>query len=522
MGLRRGRSYGSVLAGLGVSVPFLVYFSAPRFADEMRDPYTMTVRYGLNPFKIVAGNLRDIGPFLDVGNVRPLGRIAYSFEFVYTKGVADALGVPLALVHAVVRTAALWAALAAIAALWTALESSGLRCRPSLARTVGLMACAAGVATLATWSHQPLVFFPTQGLLSAALVCAAAAMTVRFAAGGGWRTAAACVALGAVCASFYDLAYAVVVAAPVALGGLRLLQRRTGQPRASWLAGLPLLVGFGAVFVPIRVLIMRACAEHACYQGSEIELAARAFPTFAARVLSALPPTYWQMGLDSWTWWTVIFAPIVGAGVAAAALWAVSYRRHAPGATDDPEVIGLHQRYSAGTSVLVVLVTFAAWMMAATLTALSVSLQNFGFDPHFPWRDGIYGFLFLATLSWAVIEWLAKARSPRALTLAIGVLAAMVTVQFVLNTGTILHSRNLDPNPVYGRVDELFAADAPDDEVCDLADDLYELVQQPETSYYSTALLESLKRLKPIEDCPAYQAPLELDRWHSRQLGDLD
>ena len=115
MQLRRAPSRGSVLAIVGVSIPFLVYFTAPRFADEMRDPYTMTVRYGLNPFKIIAGNLRDVGPFLDVGNVRPLGRIAYSFEFVYSKGLADTLGVSLPFVHAVVRTSVLWAALAAIA-----------------------------------------------------------------------------------------------------------------------------------------------------------------------------------------------------------------------------------------------------------------------------------------------------------------------------------------------------------------------------------------------------------------------
>ena len=401
-----------MLAIVGVSIPFLVYFTAPRFADEMRDPYTMTVRYGLNPFKIIAGNLRDVGPFLDVGNVRPLGRIAYSFEFVYSKGLADTLGVSLPFVHAVVRTSVLWAALAAIAGLWTALESSGRRSRPPLTRTVGLMACAAGVATLATWSHQPLVFFPAQGLLSATLVCAAAALTVRFAVSGGWRRGAACAVLGAICASFYDLAYVVVVA-PVALGGLRMLQGRTGEPRSSWSAGLPLLVGFGVVFVPIRVLIMRACAEQTCYQGSEIELTARALPTFAARVLSALPPTYWQRGLDSWPWWTVAIAPAVGMGVAAAALWAVRNRRDTTEEGDGLEVAESTKRYATRASALVVAAVAAAWMTAATMTALSVSLQNFGFDPHFPWRDGIYGFLFLAVLSWASIEWLYKARSPR-------------------------------------------------------------------------------------------------------------
>ena len=44
--------------------------------------------------------------------------------------------------------------------------------------------------------------------------------------------------------------------------------------------------------------------------------------------------------------------------------------------------------------------------------------------------------------------------------MALGVLAVMATVQFVLNTGTITYSRNLQPNPVYGRIDELFAANA--------------------------------------------------------------
>ena len=59
MSSTRRRSFESVLAVIGVSIPFLVYFSAPRFADEMRDPYTMTVRYGLNPITIVMGNIKD-------------------------------------------------------------------------------------------------------------------------------------------------------------------------------------------------------------------------------------------------------------------------------------------------------------------------------------------------------------------------------------------------------------------------------------------------------------------------------
>ncbi|MEZ5381909.1 MAG: hypothetical protein R2754_08955 [Microthrixaceae bacterium] len=531
MGLPQARGWRPIASAVAVSLPFLAYFSAPRFADEMRDPYTMTVRYGVNPFKIIAGNLRDVGPFLEMGNVRPLGRIAYSFEFVYSKGLADALGVPLPVVHAIVRTAALWAALAAIASLWTTLESNGLRSRPPWSRTVGLVACAAAAATLATWSYQPLVFFPTQGLFSAALECLAVAMTIRFSALGGRRLAAGCAVLGGMAACFYDLAYVVVVAAPVALGGLRVVQHRARRTRAGWSACIPLFVGFGVVFVPIRLLIVRACAEQSCYRGSDLELTTRALPAFAARLLSALPPTYWPMGVDSWTWWALIIAPVVGLGVAVAALRAANRPRdtakaHCKVVTEelprgsDPDDVGI--RDGADAAILLVVVMVVAWLTAAAMTALSISIQDVGFAPRSPWRDGIYGVLFLATLMWATMERLARSASPRHLRVAVASLALLVSLQFILNTGTITFSRGLGPNPVYLRVDRLFSEDVGDDEVCQLAVELYELTQEPDTRYYSTALLESMKRLKPVNGCPAYQAPLELDEWHMRQLGDLD
>lgn len=521
-GSLQGRSVTSALAVIGVSVPFLVYFSAPRFGDEMRDPYTMTARYGLNPVKIIVGNLKDIGPFLELGNIRPLGRIVYSFEFVYSKGLADALGVPLPSIHAIVRATALWAAVVSIAALWTAVESNGQRIRPSLPRSVGLVACAAAAATLATWSYQPLVFFPTQGLLSVALVCLATALTLRLSASGGWRLAVGCAVLGAACACFYDLAYVVAVTATVALAGLRVIQKRSGLPRASWFAGAPLLIGFGVVFVPIRILIMRACAEQACYSGSEVEVTAKAVPTLAARLLSALPQTYWRMGWEFLAWRSVIVAPLVGLAVAMAALWAVRRRHDNSTADSDTGVIESSALSLRVSSALVALVMIAAWVTAAAMSALSASQQKVGFDPHAPWRDGIFGFLVLATLLWALIEHVASARSSQRLRLTIALVAVLAGTQFALNTAAIAQSRELDPNPVYGRVDDLFASSVSDDEVCDLADDLYDLAQKPGRRYYTTALLESLKRLKPIDDCRAYQAPLPLEEWHMRQLGDLD
>lgn len=92
------RQMARVVSAALVSIPPYVLFQAPRFGDEMRDPYTMTARYGLNPLKIIRGNLLDVRPFLELGNIRPLGRIMYSFEFVCAKGLADLLRVPLPLV----------------------------------------------------------------------------------------------------------------------------------------------------------------------------------------------------------------------------------------------------------------------------------------------------------------------------------------------------------------------------------------------------------------------------------------
>ena len=537
MSSTRRRSFESVLAVIGVSIPFLVYFSAPRFADEMRDPYTMTVRYGLNPIKIVMGNLKDIRPFLDLGNIRPLGRIAYSFEFVYSKAIADTLGVPLPTIHAVVRTAALWAAVAAVVVLWRAIETSGRHLRPQLTRSIGLVACAAAVATLATWSYQPLVFFPTQGLLSVALVCLASAFTLRFSNQGGWRLAGCCASLGAVCACFYDLAYVVVVAVPVSIVGLRVLQKRSGLLRASWSSCIPLIAGFSLVFLPIRVMIARACAEQACYSGSELAVTGRAVPTLAGRLLSAVPQSYWSMGWKRPTVAGALAAIAVGCGVGLAAMWAT---RQGPEATElgvetehgtehgdalGAELVGVDEPSvlpGPGPSIVVTLVMLASWGAAASMSALSVSQQRIGFDPQTPWRDGIFGFLAIATLLWALIEHVSRSGSRQALRAAVTAVALLAGAQFTLNTGTIAQTRRISPNTLYGRIDDLFASPPDENQTCDLAHDLYDLAQQPGRRYYTTALLESLKRLKPLEECPAYRYPLPLEEWHRRQLGDLD
>ena len=61
------RQMARVVSAALVSIPPYVLFQAPRFGDEMRDPYTMTARYGLNPLKIIRGNLLDVRPFLELG-----------------------------------------------------------------------------------------------------------------------------------------------------------------------------------------------------------------------------------------------------------------------------------------------------------------------------------------------------------------------------------------------------------------------------------------------------------------------
>ena len=507
------RQMARVVSAALVSIPPYVLFQAPRFGDEMRDPYTMTARYGLNPLKIIRGNLLDVRPFLELGNIRPLGRIMYSFEFVYAKGLADLLRVPLPLVHAFVRTLALWFAAYCIAGLWRAVETSGHERSPAFPRVVGIMASAGACATIATWSYQPLAFFPVQGLMSLAIVCFAATVSIQLGCRSTRGMLATAVGIGIVAACFYDLTYASVLVVPAAIGGVRFRSRRLDRMQVSWRACLPFLTGFLVVFVPIRLLVQRSCNVQECYAGSEAALTAGTVPAFGARLLSALFPTYWSLNLSNLdvTPGSAALAGIVGVGVGVAAWLAI---RLAPSGVSV-------QR--PGQAAIVVLGTLAiAWSATAGMSALSVSQQQIGFQPLAPWRDGIIGYLFLATGCWAFVEMTSRHANPIHFRGALVLLTVLVSLQFQFNANSIAIARAASPTSTYAQADDLVAGHASDGEFCDLANELYDLTLNRETQYFATALLAALRELNPVPGCAGYTHPLDLEQWHRRQLGYFD
>ena len=231
-----------------------------------------------------------------------------------------------------------------------------------------------------------------------------------------------------------------------------------------------------------------------------------------------MPQSYWSMGWKRPTVAGALAAIAVGCGVGLAAMWATRQEHDGvepgveaehgieDGADRGADLAGADEVSAPpapGPSIVVTVVMLTAWAAAASMSALSVSQQRIGFDPQTPWRDGIFGFLAIATLLWALIEHTSRSGSGQALRAAVAAVALLAGVQFALNTGTIAQTRSISPNMLYGRIDDLFASPPDEDQTCDLANDLYDLAQQPGQRYYTTALLESLKRLRPLEECPA-------------------
>ena len=176
-----------------------------------------------------------------------------------------------------------------------------------------------------------------------------------------------------------------------------------------------------------------------------------------------------------------------------------------------------------GQAAIVVLGTLAiAWSATAGMSALSVSQQQIGFQPLAPWRDGIIGYLFLATGCWAFVEMTSRHANPIHFRGALVLLTVLVSLQFQFNANSIAIARDASPTSTYAQADDLVAGHASDGEFCDLANELYDLTLNRETQYFATALLAALRELNPVPGCAGYTHPLDLEQWHRRQLGYFD
>ena len=102
-GVRAARRWCSPLLAvpaLIVTVP-LIGFSFQ--GDERRSIYWAANRIGSDPSEAVVRAFRDIGPFLDRGEFRPLGRIFENLEYAFVYEAAEAAGIAPHVINGSVR-----------------------------------------------------------------------------------------------------------------------------------------------------------------------------------------------------------------------------------------------------------------------------------------------------------------------------------------------------------------------------------------------------------------------------------
>jgi hypothetical protein len=306
-------------------------------ADERFNPYRFGAEYSRRPQGLIVDQIADVPRFLRNGNFRPVGRVAERLQELVAFQTAEALGIAP---HVAMRAFA-GLTLAALAVTLVLLVQvlttpAPLRvARPSRATTIVVPLFAVGL--VAAGNQSAVVLFTNfygQSALVVLWLALLAARREHLAAGPvGVRALAVALLIGATTASYNEIAYLAVPAtlASVAARGLftfGLSPRALLATRATRLLGAG-LVGFTAVFVPVRVLIARYCAELPCYDQSAIELSRDSVGLLLQRITSWYPPAAWSVatGSDQGRWYLTSNLVLVTLGLAAALLTVHGWRR---------------------------------------------------------------------------------------------------------------------------------------------------------------------------------------------------
>lgn len=267
--------------------------------DERLQIYLRNRSTSANPVAVAADVADGIGHYLDIGNFRPLGRYIEYFIHGLIYEAAEATALSPHVVLGMVRL--ILTAIVAVLAVRVAealMRSAGVGGGNSL---LGLYPLALGMVLVANGTRGPLAYFPHTFLGCAALILAAALATARdrdmHARPVGRHEHVGLALLGAVMALFYDVAYlgpliaGGFVAARWVAAGLpaRALVRTAAARRCA-----ALCVGFGAVFVPVRIEIARRCADGLCYAASDLSLSLDAVGAGLPRLLTGAPPVGWS------------------------------------------------------------------------------------------------------------------------------------------------------------------------------------------------------------------------------------
>ena len=262
----------AVAPALIVTTPLLGY---SLLGDDRRRLYLAARRFGSDPLAALSHSLETVDGFLDRGNFRPIGRAVENIERGFVFDAAEATGLAPHAVTGVLRlTMIALLALVAGRAVWAVMSTAGASAGGAHPAVVLYPMTLA--ATLVAADHDsPITKYPfvVVGSVVLALVCALSVardqdMRTRPLS---WHEPVLMAVLGAVAASTYDLLYlapglaAVFMAARHAASGrpARELLHTAALRRWAWVC-----VGFGAVFVPVRIEIANRCSQTLCYSAS--------------------------------------------------------------------------------------------------------------------------------------------------------------------------------------------------------------------------------------------------------------
>ncbi|MFI5931313.1 hypothetical protein [Actinoplanes sp. NPDC051494] len=379
-------------------------------ADHRFNVYWHGGDFRAHPLRQLTEPFRTVPLYLDFGNFRPLGRLVERGVDVAAYAFVEVLHLPanialrlVSFLAAIVLTAA-----AVLLARAVTGETSRLTALVPFAVAPGFVA-AGGTSTA--------VLFGGLYYLSGALVLAVAAWMCR-----GRGPAVLALLAGAGLAAFNEIAYLALplaVVAVVARGRLvlGLSVREVLRSRPARLTGL-LWLGFLPVFLPVRVLIARACATGDCYSGSDLVLGDGLGLAWVNRMVAWLPPAQWAEATRGRTpGYLVGLLALVLLGLLA--LGTARELRALPGAGRRP-------------ALAVAAVAGAALILGAAMAAGSGDMQQAAAAGRWGlgWRDGalatVAGPLTLLSLLTALGAALPRRPSGAGGVAAVGLLAVLV------------------------------------------------------------------------------------------------
>jgi hypothetical protein len=281
-------------------VPLVVMAPLVALAPTADHKYNVYWHGGLfrdDPLRIVPHTLASLPGYLRNGNFRPLGRMLEKLADLAAYTLGDVFGLPANVGLRVVSIAAAMLLGVATLVLAEAVVGRGRLFRTPPSTVAAIAPFAFGSILVAAGRSSPVILFGGLYFTTAALVLLVVAAVARLPRLRGWQILPLVVG-GAALALFNELAYLALPLATVAVAarGRWVLGKAwrpllTGAPTRA--LGL-LWLGFLPVFVAVRVVIQRYCAEGPCYHGSDVAVGAAAAKAFPVRLIAWLPPLEWQ------------------------------------------------------------------------------------------------------------------------------------------------------------------------------------------------------------------------------------